>query len=117
MSVEFNSYWFQAADGGGRFVLERGPARIALDSRRLAAELYASDGSGLFASFEGTVAPNGKIVGTAKRTRDTPAAVALRGYHFQRDEDVRPELHFEDDVSILLTDGFTTIGIVLPAAR
>ena len=53
MSVELNSYWFQAADGDGRFALAQGPARIALDSERLVAELYASDGSGLFASGGG----------------------------------------------------------------
>ena len=82
-----------------------------------AVELYRPDGA-RYATIEGSVdEESGRIAATASLTSDAEAEVTLYGYFFQRDEADNPKLRREEDLSVLLTDGWTTFGIAVPARR
>lgn len=116
MSSRFESHWYRANNDGSRFALERGVARTWLTPDELSAELYTDEGE-LRATFRGSVnEETGRIAGTVKLEGRPVGELSLYGYFFQRDEEASPELHLDEDVSILLTDGWTTFGIALPAS-
>jgi len=115
MSSQFDSYWYQATNDGSRFALERGVARTRLTPDELSAELFTDNGE-LRATVRGSVnEKTGRIAGTVRLERRPAGELNLYGYFFQRDEETKPELRIDEDVSILLTNGWTTFGIALPA--
>lgn len=112
MTAHSESNWYMAVNENNRYTLYGGVAKTKIVSDLLVSELFLEDGTTPFASFRGDIGTGAKIIGTLHRADPALAEVPLRGYHFQVDEErynlrLRPEV----DVSILLSDGWTTIGI------
>lgn len=105
-----NSDWFIAVNEDGRYSLRRGVARTKIVPDLLVCEFFDDDGVTRFGSFRGEIREGGKIIGSLLRDDGRPAEVPLRGYHFQVDDEETP-LRPEDEVSIMLSDGWTTMGI------
>jgi hypothetical protein len=116
MTATFDSAWYMAVNENHRFTLWRGVARTKIVPDLLVAELYLDDGATRFATVRGDIGSGAKIVGTLRRDDSALQDVPLRGYHFQVDEEAfEYRLQPEVDVSILLSDGWTTLGIAQQA--
>ena len=117
MAEPFDSDWYMAVNEDHHYTLYRGVARTKIVPDLLVSEFYLDDGTTLFGSFRGDIGDAGKIIGTLQRYEPRKMEVPLRGYHFQVDEDDYPDiaLRMEVDVSIMLSDGWTTMGIAQKA--
>jgi len=116
MGEPFDSEWFMAVNGRNRFTVAQGVARTALDPRKLVADLFVDGGRRLHARVRADVDDAGKVIGTVTGAEPGEAPLPVRGYYFQaanEDEPLREDL----DVAIVLTDGWTTIGLAKAARR
>lgn len=118
MEREFDSEWYLAVNEDNRFTTVQGVARTTIGPDALAADLYLRADSTLYAKVRATVGDKAKVIGELMRQEAGAEPVPVRGYHFQKDEDVLGEtLREDEDVSIVLTDGWTTLGIAKAAER
>jgi hypothetical protein len=116
MTEGINSDWYIAVNEEGRYSTRRGVARTRIVPDLLVCEFFLDDGETRFGSFRGEIGAGSKIIGTLLRDDGRPAEVPLRGYHFQEDDEkhdnrLRPEV----DVSIMLSDGWVTMGVAQKA--
>ena len=116
MQEPFDSEWFMAVNDRNRFAVAQGVARTALDPRQLLAELFVDGGRRLHVRVRADVDDAGKVIGTVTAAEPGAAPLPVRGYFFQEADEDEP-LRGDLDVSIVLTDGWTTIGLAKAARR